>query len=45
MTKAARRHLAEAFRISPSLTVRDRPAALALAGRLHLPAPSRTSGR
>jgi tetratricopeptide (TPR) repeat protein len=45
MTAAARRHLAEAFGISPSLTVRDRPAALALAGRLHLPAPSRTSGR
>jgi tetratricopeptide (TPR) repeat protein len=45
MTKAAHRHLAEAFRIAPSLTVRDRPAALALAGRLHLPAPSRTSGR
>jgi tetratricopeptide (TPR) repeat protein len=45
MTAAARRHLAEAFEISPYLTVRDRPAALALAGRLRLPAPSRTSGR
>jgi Flp pilus assembly protein TadD len=45
MTAAARRHLAEAFAISPYLTVRDQPAALALAGRLHLPAPSRTSGR
>ena len=45
MTAAARRHLAEAFAISPYLTVRDRPAALALAGRLRLPAPSRTSGR
>jgi tetratricopeptide (TPR) repeat protein len=44
MTAAARRHLAEAFAISPYLTVRDRPAALALAGRLRLPAP-RTSGR
>jgi predicted Zn-dependent protease len=44
-TAAARRHLAEAFAISPYLTVRDQPAALALAGRLHLPAPSRTSGR
>jgi tetratricopeptide (TPR) repeat protein len=38
-TAAARRHLAEAFEISPYLTVRDRPAALALAGRLRLPAP------
>jgi tetratricopeptide (TPR) repeat protein len=45
MTAAARRHLAEAFEISPYLTVRDQPAALALAGRLRLPAPSRTSGR
>ena len=45
MTAAARRHLAEAFAISPYLTVRDQPAALALAGRLRLPAPSRTSGR
>jgi tetratricopeptide (TPR) repeat protein len=45
MTAAARRHLAEALAISPSLTVRDRPTALALAGRLHLSAPSRTSGR
>jgi tetratricopeptide (TPR) repeat protein len=44
-TAAARRHLAEAFAISPYLTVRDQPAALALAGRLRLPAPSRTSGR
>jgi tetratricopeptide (TPR) repeat protein len=41
-TAAARRHLAEAFAISPYLTVRDQPPALALAGRLHLPAP-RTS--
>jgi tetratricopeptide (TPR) repeat protein len=45
MTAAARGHLAEAFAISPYLTVRDQPAALALAGRLRLPAPSRTSGR
>jgi len=45
MAAAARRHLAEAFAISPHLTVRDQPAALALAGRLRLPAPSRTSGR
>ena len=45
MTAAARRHLAEAFEISPYLTVRDQPSALALAGRLRLPAPSRTSGR
>ena len=45
MAAAARRHLAEAFAISPYLTVRDQPAALALAGRLRLPAPSRTSGR
>ena len=45
MTAAARRHLGEAFAISPYLTVRDQPAALALAGRLRLPAPSRTSGR
>jgi tetratricopeptide (TPR) repeat protein len=44
-TAAARRHLAEAFAINPYLTPRDRPAALALAGRLRLPAPSRTSGR
>jgi Flp pilus assembly protein TadD len=44
-TAAARRHLAEAFAINPYLTVRDQPAALALAGRLHVPAPSRTSGR
>jgi tetratricopeptide (TPR) repeat protein len=44
-TAAARRHLAEALAINPYLTPRDRPAALALAGRLHLPAPSRTSGR
>jgi tetratricopeptide (TPR) repeat protein len=45
MTAAARRHLAEAFQITPYLTVRDQPTAVALAGRLHLPAPSRTSGR
>jgi tetratricopeptide (TPR) repeat protein len=45
MTTAARRHLAEAFEISSYLTVRDQPAALALAGRLQLLAPSRTSGR
>jgi len=44
-TAAARRHLAEAFAINPYLTVRDRPAALALAGRLDLRIPSRTSGR
>jgi tetratricopeptide (TPR) repeat protein len=41
----ARRHLAEAFAINPYLTVRDQPIALALAGRLDLPVPSRTSGR
>ena len=45
MTAAARRHLAEAFQITPYLTVRDQPTAVALAGRLHLPAPSRMSGR
>ena len=45
MAAAARRHLAEAFAVSPYLTVRDQPTALALAGRLHLPAPSRVSGR
>ena len=45
MTAPARRHLAEALAINPYLTVRDQPAALALAGRLRLPAPSRTSGR
>jgi tetratricopeptide (TPR) repeat protein len=45
MTGPARRHLSEAFAINPYLTVRDRPAALALAGRLRLSAPSRTSGR
>jgi tetratricopeptide (TPR) repeat protein len=45
LTATARRHLARAFRISPYLTVRDQPTALALAGRLHLPAPTRTSGR
>jgi tetratricopeptide (TPR) repeat protein len=44
-TAAARRHLAEAFAINPYLTVRDRQPALALAGRLDLPVPSRTSGR
>jgi tetratricopeptide (TPR) repeat protein len=44
-TAAARRHLAEAFAITPYLTVRDQPTALALAGRLDLPVPSRTSGR
>jgi tetratricopeptide (TPR) repeat protein len=45
MTAAARRDLAKAFAITPYLTVRDRPAALALAGRLHVPAPSRVGGR
>jgi tetratricopeptide (TPR) repeat protein len=45
MTAPARRHLAEAFGINPDLTVRDRQRALALAGRLGLPAPSRMSGR
>jgi tetratricopeptide (TPR) repeat protein len=45
MTAAARRHLATAFDINPYLTVRDRPAALALAGRLHVPAPSQVGGR
>jgi tetratricopeptide (TPR) repeat protein len=45
MTAAARRHLAEAFEITPFLSVRDQPAALALAGRLQLAAPSRTSSR
>jgi tetratricopeptide (TPR) repeat protein len=44
MTAPARHHLAEAFAISPYLSVRDQPAALALAGRLHLPAP-RTRSR
>jgi tetratricopeptide (TPR) repeat protein len=44
MTAAARRHLAEAFAISPYLTVRDQPAALALAGRLRLPAPRTPAG-
>ena len=39
MTKAARRHLAEAFDITPYLSVRDRPTARALAGRLNLSAP------
>jgi tetratricopeptide (TPR) repeat protein len=45
MTAAARRDLATAFTINPFLTVRDRPAALALAGRLHVPAPTQVSGR
>jgi tetratricopeptide (TPR) repeat protein len=45
MTAAARRDLAKAFVINPYLTVRDRPAALALAGRLHVPAPSQAGGR
>jgi len=45
MTAPARGHLAEAFEINPYLTVRDRQRALALAGRLGLPAPSRMSGR
>jgi tetratricopeptide (TPR) repeat protein len=45
MTAAARRHLATAFAINPYLTVRDRPAALALAGRLDVPAPSQVGGR
>jgi Flp pilus assembly protein TadD len=45
MTAAARRDLATAFAINPYLTVRDRPAALALAGRLHVPAPSQEGGR
>ena len=45
LTTTARRHLAQAFGISPYLTVRDQPTALALAGRLHLPTPTRTSGR
>jgi tetratricopeptide (TPR) repeat protein len=45
MTAAARRHLATAFGINPYLTVRDRPAALALAGRLQMPAPSQVGGR
>jgi tetratricopeptide (TPR) repeat protein len=39
MTAAARRHLAEAFDITPYLSVRDRPTARALAGRLNLSAP------
>jgi tetratricopeptide (TPR) repeat protein len=43
MTPAARRHLTTALDINPYLTVRDRPAALALAGRLHVPAPSAPS--
>jgi tetratricopeptide (TPR) repeat protein len=45
MTAAARRDLGRAFAINPYLTVRDRPAALALAGRLHVPAPTQVSGR
>jgi tetratricopeptide (TPR) repeat protein len=45
MTAAARRDLAKAFAINPYLTVRDRRAALALAGRLHVPAPSQVGGR
>jgi tetratricopeptide (TPR) repeat protein len=45
LTAAARRHLATAFDINPYLTVRDRPAALALAGRLHVPVPSQVGGR
>ena len=45
MTAAARRDLGRAFAINPYLTVRDRPAALALAGRLHVPAPSQVGGR
>ena len=45
MTASARRHLAEAFEITPYLSVRDRPTALALARRLNLPARSHTSGR
>ncbi len=45
MTAAARRDLATAFAINPYLTVRDRPAALALAGRLNVPAPSQVGGR
>jgi tetratricopeptide (TPR) repeat protein len=45
MTAAARRDLATAFAINPYLTVRDRPAALALAGRLQVPAPSQVGGR
>jgi tetratricopeptide (TPR) repeat protein len=44
MAAPARRHLAKALAINPYLTVRDRPAALALAGRLHVPIP-RTGGR
>jgi tetratricopeptide (TPR) repeat protein len=39
MTAAARRHLARAFDITPYLSVRDQPAARALAGRLNLSAP------
>jgi tetratricopeptide (TPR) repeat protein len=45
VTAAARRDLAKAFAINPYLTVRDRPAALALAGRLRLPVPSQAGGR
>jgi len=45
MTAAARRDLATAFAVNPYLTVRDRPAALALAGRLDVPAPSQVGGR
>jgi tetratricopeptide (TPR) repeat protein len=39
MTAAARRHLAGAFDITPYLSVRDQPAARALAGRLNLSVP------
>jgi tetratricopeptide (TPR) repeat protein len=45
LTAAAHRDLAKAFAINPYLTVRDRPAALALAGRLHVPVPSQVGGR
>jgi hypothetical protein len=33
------------LRINPYLTLRDRPAALALAGRLQVPAPTQVGGR
>jgi tetratricopeptide (TPR) repeat protein len=45
LTAPARRHLAKALAINPYLTVRDRPAALALAGRLHVPVPTQAGGR
>jgi tetratricopeptide (TPR) repeat protein len=44
MIASARQHLAKAFDITPYLSVRDQRTALALAGRLSLPAPSQAAG-